>query len=103
FEVAERLPVSFFRAGLFKNLLPIDTLVAADSLLQQTGLFYAPSIFVHGIARGMASDHLSSSDIFACPDCGKRLRREEDQMVCEADGLRWAIRDGIYDFKAPLE
>src|SRR5690606_4880500 len=42
FEVLQQIPVSFFRAGLFKKLLPTDALVAADSLLQHSGLLYTP-------------------------------------------------------------
>ncbi|HLV35532.1 MAG TPA: class I SAM-dependent methyltransferase [Spirillospora sp.] len=103
FEVLQQIPVSFFRAGLFKKLLPTDALVAADSLLQHSGLLYTPSIFAHALARGTSPDNLDAADIFQCPESGEPLRREGDTLVCDATGVRWAIRDGIYDFKAPLD
>jgi ubiquinone/menaquinone biosynthesis C-methylase UbiE len=103
FEVAQRVPVSFFRMGLFKKLLPTDTLVKADHFLQSSNIFYSPSIFVQTAARGMSPNNLSDEDIFASPDTGSPLRRDGDILVCESTGQRWAIRDGIYDFKAPLE
>ncbi|HLY28855.1 MAG TPA: hypothetical protein VKQ72_21090, partial [Aggregatilineales bacterium] len=40
--------------------------------------------------------------LFKCPTCSASpLRREGDVMVCPEHGHRWAIRDGIYDFKEP--
>lgn len=103
FEVVQQIPVSFFRAGLFKKLLPTDALVAVDSLLQHSGLLYTPSIFAHALTRGTSPDNLDAADIFRCPESGEPLRREGDILVCDATGVRWAIRDGIYDFKAPLD
>ena len=38
-----------------------------------------------------------------CPDCGAELTRSGTTMICKSCNQRWAIRDGIYDFKAPLE
>lgn len=103
FEVGQRLPVSFFRLGLLKRLLPTRALVAADRLMQHTGIQYSPSIFVHAFARGASPNNLATDDLFAAPESGQPLRREGDVLICDATSQRWAVRDGIYDFKAPLD
>lgn len=103
FEIAERIPVSFFRMGLFKKLLSTDRLVKADELLQTTGIEYSPSIFLRTVARGTSANNLSTGDLFVCPESGGDLVRDCETLVCQSTGQRWAIRDGIYDFKAPLD
>ena len=102
FEMLARLPVSFFRMGALKQLLSTDVLVAADSLLQRSGWLYSPSIFVQALARESTRNNLEHDDIFVCPETGTTLTREGDTLISEG-GTRWAIRDGIYDFKAPLD
>jgi hypothetical protein len=89
--------------GLLKKLLPTEMLVRTDQLLQSSGIYYSPSIFVQAAARGISPNNLHVDDIFVSPDNGAPLRREGDVLRCESTGRRWAIRDGIYDFKAPLE
>lgn len=105
FALLAQRPVSYFRLGLFKNMLPVSLLTAADSLLQSTGLLYAPSVFVQARAEGAPSPIASGdiSTLFACPECGSPLEQQGEMLVCTRDGLRYAIRDGIYDFKAPLD
>lgn len=103
FDVKTRIPVSFFRLGAFKNHLPAGLLSSMDSLLQLTGLLYSPSIFVKSVAVGTTPDNVDSGPLFACPHCGGDLLQEDMTMICARDNLRWAIRDGIYDFKAPLD
>ncbi|RMF82216.1 MAG: methyltransferase domain-containing protein [Chloroflexi bacterium] len=103
FATGERIPVSFFRVAVLKRLVPTGLLVGMDNILQRSGLLYAPSIFVRSRATGDTPNHLDTDDIFACPECGKPLTRRREALYCEHDDLHWAIRDGIYDFKAPLE
>jgi len=103
FAVQQRLPVSLFRLEQLKGNLPIDTLVRLDSAFQSSGLLVTPSVFVRSVAVGSTPNNLGSDMLFACPKCGGDLERRGDTMICAHDGLRWAIRDGIYDFKAPLE
>jgi SAM-dependent methyltransferase len=100
--VTARVPVSYLRLGIFKRILPISLLVVLDRALQATGLLYSPSVFIQSRARGMTANQLNSENIFACPESGHPLEREGDAMVCGGCGLRYAIRDGIYDFKAPI-
>jgi SAM-dependent methyltransferase len=103
FGVKRTMPVSFFRLGTLKNHLPTNLLAGMDGLLQLTGLLYSPSVFTQNVAVGTTPNNLHTSNIFVCPDCGSDLRRLGNTLVCTACQRRWAIRDGIYDFKAPLD
>lgn len=103
FKTHKRIPVSFFRVNVLKKYLPGNFLAGMDSLLQYTGALYAPSIFVKTSATGHSPDNLTVESLFACPESGGELTREGDILRCKESGLRYAIRDGIYDFKAPLD
>lgn len=115
FAVERRVPVSFFRMGAFKRLLPLETLVKLDGALQHTGAFISPSIFIRASRRAdvphpkdsahanaFNADPSTFDPLFACPKTGGPLVREGDEMVSLVTGLRYAVRDGIYDFKAAL-
>jgi ubiquinone/menaquinone biosynthesis C-methylase UbiE len=103
FETKKRLALSYFRIGLLKRLMPLALLVALDRLLQPTGKFaaYAPSMFTLNRAVGNTPCALDGP-LFKCPTCGGPIERQDDQMNCSRCNGRWAIRDGIYDFKEPL-
>jgi ubiquinone/menaquinone biosynthesis C-methylase UbiE len=103
FKVKRRMPVSFFRLQTLKERVSTDVLVSIDGLLQSTGLLVAPSVFIKAVAAGATPNHLDSNVLFACPECGGSLARKGDTMICEREGRSWAVRDGIYDFKAPIE
>lgn len=104
FDMQERIPVSFLRMGLLKRTMPANLLASVDSALQNTGWLITPSIFTKNSAIGQMADNLdiADDDIFACPLTGGELTRDGDMMV-NAEGVRWEIRDGIYDFKQPVE
>lgn len=109
FDVEKRLPLSWFRAGFFKKIFPIGALVGIDSALQHTGLLLTPSIFIRSHKTSTGGPTASSIDLdadtdslFVCPESGGALTREGDVLYSPKSGLRWAIRDGIYDFKVPL-
>jgi ubiquinone/menaquinone biosynthesis C-methylase UbiE len=103
FRMQARIPVSYLRVAMLKDSLPLDTLVGLDRVLQRTGLPYAPSLFTKNVAVGHTPDNLGRDMLFACPDCGGNVMREGDIIRCTRDGQRWAVRDGIYDFKAALD
>jgi hypothetical protein len=103
FATKRSIPVSFFRIGILKNLLPTGLLAGMDGVLQLSGLHYTPSIFTRNIATGDSANNLETDSLFVCPDDGHELTRVGDTLMCKSCGQRWAIRDGIYDFKAPLE
>ena len=92
----------FFDMGLLKRFLPTALLAYTDSLLQRSNFLYTPSVFAHTVAREHSVNNLDVATIFACPETGEPLTRSGDTMTCAKSGKRWAIRDGIYDFKAPL-
>jgi SAM-dependent methyltransferase len=103
FNPQDRIPVSFLRINALKNHVPTNLLVGMDSLMQRSGLLYSPSIFTKNTAVGDSAHNLSTESLFVCPETGAELTREGDTLISQSNGLRWAIRDGIYDFKAPLD
>ena len=97
--------VSHFRLGLLKRLIPTGLLVALDRLCQPTGALWqlTPSVFVHCTADG-DGPAASPGDFFRCTVCGLTVLVDEgDVLSCTDCGARFAVRDGIYDFRAPLE
>lgn len=106
FTIQRRIPVSYFRIPILKQIVPPQVLAGLDGLLQLTGLLYAPSVFARCVVEGRAVDLPPAQpieQIFACPECGGPLIRQGEAMVCQQEGRRWAVRDGIYDFKAPVD
>lgn len=104
FDPQRRIPVSFFRLGFLKNNIPASILAGMDGILQNTGILYTPSIFVKSTVIGNdAERNLSTESLFVCPESGGELKREGDTLYCAESGLRYAIRNGIYDFKAPID
>jgi SAM-dependent methyltransferase len=105
FWLEQRIPVSFFRLNALKDNIPAPALVGLDRVLQYSGMLYSPSIFIRSqMAQSPNPDNVSldASAIFANPETGTPLVREGDTMRCPESGQRWAIRNGIYDFKAPI-
>ena len=104
FEVEAIRTVSHFRMGLLKRTIPTKVLVAMDALAQPTGRWWqlTPSVFVRSRVRGAAVAS-AGEVVFRCPACGHSpLEPADDHLACPACGARWAVRDGIYDFKEPL-
>jgi hypothetical protein len=101
FETRRRLALSYFRIGLLKRIAPIPLLVFLDRLLQPTGQIapYSPSVFTLNCAAGNTPPTAVDGPLFRCPTCGGSLHQEDATLVCERSDGRWAIRDGIYDFK----
>jgi ubiquinone/menaquinone biosynthesis C-methylase UbiE len=96
--------LSYFRVPLLKRLVPTALLVALDALFQPTGQFaqLSPSIFVCAQAAG-DSPLAPPGQFFRCPECGSvELKDNGDHLHCSGCDRRWAVRDGIYDFKEPL-
>ena len=107
FDQRRILPVSWFRIGALKRTLPARLLARIDSVLQRSGLAISPSIFLDLRRSGPASEGAVSTftdplEILRCPKTDGPLRREGDKLVSDV-GVRWAIREGVYDFRQPLE
>ena len=103
FRIERRVPVSFFRVDALKRSVSTGLLASMDGLLQTSGALVAPSVFVRARRSEDGPKQLNAVSIFACPACGGELLHEGDEMVCPKDLHRYAIRDGIYDFKSPIE
>ncbi len=103
FKIERRVPVSFFRVDALKKSMNTQLLAGIDGLLQTTGALVAPSVFVRARRNEPGPNQIAASSIFACPECGGELLHQDDEMVCPRDLNRYAIRDGIYDFKAPID
>lgn len=105
FDTRKRVPVSFLRLNALKQHIPNAWLAEVDGVLQGSGWLVSPSVFTLNTARAAQSPvnqvHLADEDIFACPLSGATLTRTGELLVSAA-GVRWAIRDGIYDFKEPV-
>ncbi|MCB8962848.1 MAG: class I SAM-dependent methyltransferase [Ardenticatenales bacterium] len=107
FKPGQILTVSHFRLAILKRLVPTRLLTALDGLLARTGnwIQYSPSVFVQNQAPAGRSAK-ATTDFFACPSCGSPLPAEPvaGALVCQAPtcGNRWAVVDGLYDFKQPL-
>ncbi|MBN1642008.1 MAG: class I SAM-dependent methyltransferase [Anaerolineae bacterium] len=101
--------VSRFRIPLLKRLVPPRVLAGLDAALQGLGALWqlTPSVFVRarreeGHAVYESPGRLPSVQLFRCPSCERSQWRLADaELHCLACGARWAIDDGIYDFKAP--
>ena len=107
FRIEKTLTVSHFRIGLLKRLVPTGILVALDSLAQWTGSLWqlTPSVFVKAGLGGERSGAIPGNVIqwFKCPACGNpHLTAQEDILECSSCGGQWAVRDGIYDFREPI-
>ena len=104
FEIQRQLTVSHFRLNLLKRLIPLKLLVGMDSLAQFTGNLwqYTPSVFVRSQAVG--DPPVAEGDaFFRCPECkGELTEKGKDFLECDSCGSRWAIQDGVYNFKEPL-
>ncbi|MCA9890790.1 MAG: methyltransferase domain-containing protein [Anaerolineae bacterium] len=104
FSTREYVPVSWFRIGAVKSLIPDGILASLDGLMQKTKWVVTPSVFTRNVAGGSQEDNLQIDlhDIFACPLTGGPLRREGNLFINQ-DGVAWEKRDGIYDFKQPVK
>ncbi len=106
FDVQRAIPVSWLRLALLKRTLPTELLARLDSAMQETGWKLSPSIFLDLRLNKPGSPTLTANAdplaILRCPQTGSRLRRDGDALV-NADGLRWPIQGGVYDFRKPMD
>lgn len=109
FSVERTLAVSHFRIGFLKRVIPTGILVALDALLQPIGALWqlTPSVFVRAKAGGDAEsvNQIPANPIsfFQCPECGHSpLMDKAVYLECPDCGKKWGIKDGIYDFREPM-
>ncbi|MDE2856638.1 MAG: class I SAM-dependent methyltransferase [Chloroflexota bacterium] len=106
FDIRRVAPVSWLRLGLLKRTLPMSVLSGIDSVLQRTGWRLSPSIFLslqlgEALYENTAAESRHPLDILRCPRSASPLRRDGDVLI-SANGLRWGVVDGVYDFRQPL-
>ncbi|MGF1504988.1 MAG: class I SAM-dependent methyltransferase [Anaerolineae bacterium] len=105
FEPGRQLTVSHFRMDVLKRLVPAGILATLDAGAQLTGNLWqlAPSVFTQSRAAGDTVE--TPVDAFwKCPTCGSLALSETVNSVdCEECGTRWAIVNGVYDFKEPIK
>ncbi|MCP4535693.1 MAG: methyltransferase domain-containing protein [Chloroflexi bacterium] len=103
--VHELRTVSHLRMGLLKRIVPTKLLVSLDQLFQPTGALWqlTPSVFARCEAS-VDKPAAPSGAFFRCTVCGSTMFEDEgDALYCIDCGVRFAVRDGVYDFKTPLE
>lgn len=103
FDLERQLAVSTFRLPLLKRLVPAPLLARLDGLLQSptASLKLAPSLFLRTQVEKMGTAAPLGA-LFRCPACGASpLQLSAGALFCVNCGRRWAIQDGIYNFKEP--
>jgi len=111
FSIEKTLTVSHFRLGLIKRIVPAKILAALDGLFQPTGAFwqFTPSVFVKAKvgkkdAGKMNGFPVNVIELFKCPDCGsEKLEEKKDHLHCQKCQANWAVNEGIYDFRQPMD
>jgi SAM-dependent methyltransferase len=100
-KLQRQLTVSHFRMGALKKLFPPGLLATMDGLASLTGDMWqlSPSVFTRSQA-GASGMKAAPGTFFKCPGCGNtNLLDQTDHLACPGCDSRWAVRDGIYDFK----
>jgi ubiquinone/menaquinone biosynthesis C-methylase UbiE len=114
FRIENTLTLSHFRVGFLKRIVPTSILVFLDSLFQWTGAWWqlSPSVFVKAVRQDGTldsqsvpphrPDHILREAYFKCPDCHHSpLSNKTDFLECPSCGKKWAVKEGIYDFREP--
>ena len=106
FSIEQTLAVSHFRVRFLKRLIPPKILAALDGFLQPTGKLwqFTPSVFVKAINRNQGSKAVevpaNPSQFFQCPECEHdALQNLGNYLECTHCNSKWAVRNGIYDFR----
>jgi ubiquinone/menaquinone biosynthesis C-methylase UbiE len=106
FAIRQTRSVSLFRVSALKRLFGAKRLASIDGVLQRpcAPLAVSPSMFVLCTPPSNTPRLQESETVFACPTCRAALPTQpvNDELRC-ANGHRWSTREGIYDFKTPLE
>jgi SAM-dependent methyltransferase len=102
--------VSRFRVPLLKRVVPPRVLAAFDGALQWVGGLwqFTPSVFVLARRQGqplpaVPDRLLPAEELFRCPACSAQQWEIFDTALhCGSCGTRWAVEDGIYNFRSAL-
>jgi ubiquinone/menaquinone biosynthesis C-methylase UbiE len=108
FKIEKTLTLSHFRIGLLKRMVPTGVLVLFDSLSQWTGALWqlSPSVFMRAKVQDGKQQQAIPSQVlllFKCPDCSHSpLVEKRDYLECSNCGMKWRIKNEIYDFREPI-
>ncbi len=105
FAIERQLTVSHFRLPLLKRLISPRHLAALDGLLQWSAPLFklSPSVLVRARAKGGQAGARSGQGLFRCPHChNPHLIQTPQALECPGCDRRWAVEDGLYNFKEPL-
>jgi SAM-dependent methyltransferase len=97
--------VSHFRWEPLKRALPLGLLLALEAAAQPTGRWWqlSPSVFLRSRAVGEPAV-ANGTSFWRCPVCRSlELEETERGLRCLECGRVWGQRQGIYDFKEPLD
>ena len=110
--VQKQFAVSHFRQETIKRRVEADKLARLDAALFGVGGRYplAPSVFVQirvpdagpPASVGVIQDEVAG--IFRCPVSGSEIFEQVDEglVYCPESGLRFACKQGVWDFKEPV-
>jgi hypothetical protein len=104
FSPGRKLTVSHFRMNFLKRHVPLNVLVALDSMMQRTGdwIQLTPSVFQYASVEG-APGRVREGSIWRCPECTSlELQPTPEGLSCKGCNRIWPVKNGIYDFKNPL-
>ena len=104
FKPGQMLTTSHYRIPLLKKIIPMSLLVQLDSLAQWTGNWWqlSPSVFVYNQHPQTSAAAVPDQFIVGL-ECEISLAESStDRLLCTGCGRAWAIRDGLYDFKEPV-
>lgn len=95
--------VSHFRIGALKRWIPLQILVALDSLAQQTGQFWqlSPSVFTRARAN-QNKTAAQANTFFRCPTCKTALGMPGESSYKCTCGALWRREGEIYNFRDPV-
>ena len=109
FSIERTLTLSHFRLGLLKRIIPTGLLVFFDSIFQWTGALwqFTPSVFVKAKLengnQSLVEIPANVTSFFQCPDCGySPLADKEGYLECSSCTKKWEVKNGIYDFREPI-
>jgi hypothetical protein len=112
FQINNTRTVSHYRLDFLKRIIPTNWLVALDRWAQPTGNWWqlTPSIFLQ--AQAQKSSGESVTGFFRCPECHSPDMEHQESppdfpegnlLICQKCQRRWTFKNGIYDFKTPLD
>ncbi len=102
FKLERQLTLSHFRIGILKRLFPASFLAWLDSLAQLTGDWWQLSPSVFAISETLGETAIAPEGaFFQCPQCSAVLADTPEMLTCSECNAKYAITNGIYDFREP--